>query len=797
MTMHPIAQRAINGESIVKLVEEFYGPRGPLAEAGWEMRESQREMSLRFAAQIDDATTEDEDDDSGSIGLIEAPTGTGKGGAYLVPGFLAALRAEAIYRGSEPNAKNHPAKLIISTANIALQSQLVRKDIPAMGRMLGVEPRTTLMKSRQNYVCREELVQAAGSMYGRQDPTIQDVYRWTQRPGCDGDRESYPGDTSEVWHKVSRGSEDCGRQSCPHFDMEGGMAPCFWRAATHDWPRSHIIVGNHHWVALSKGIKVLAYAVDEAHELENALRSVQGRTLATSNFVTAAKRGAKLLDADGDAVERAITDIAQFLFERIERYIGDRIGDVSETDPKYRSPIPLKDGWADGDLLARLGKAFAILRQFRDKVVDMALAMNFNSLFDGEVQTRTNEKTEEAKESRKGAMAANRVIELCKAMGATCLGRPHPDWPSIQSPWAIWAHREQDAKKQWRVVVDLVPADVAPSFAGVYAKYKTLLLASATLPEFSSMRLSLGLGGRWTGQPNKPWPSMFATNTGRFSNGFQINAPPEHDEPRDDEPTSNRMATPSTLAPEPIFERRLPSPYPLESMGVIIVPGGPPPGDTAAWPDWATRKVVAAVKHSGGGALILATSNAAMRRYTDALRAENRWTVLKQGDAGRSQVIQAFKDDEDSVLVGTRSMFQGLDVQGRSCRLVVIDRIPFASPEDPLENAVGKLLVERAEALNPNVAGANPWMVRAIPEAAMVLVQGVGRLIRSQEDRGAVVLLDNRILNPGTGWSILRNALPPFPLSYDLGDIAKVLRSEPLRGVSRSQSSSVQADLAF
>ena len=722
---------------------------------------------------------------------------TGKGQAYLVPGFLAALRAEAKFVGREATAKTHPAKLVVSTANIALQGQLIRKDIPALGRMLGVQPRATLMKSRQNYVCREELLEAAGSMYGRQDQSIQDVYRWTQQPGCDGDRESYPGDATEVWHKVSRGSEDCGRQSCPHYDVTGGAAPCFWRAATVDWPRSHIIVGNHHWVALTKGIKVIAYAVDEAHELEAALRGVQGRTLSTSKFVSVAKRCAKVIGTDPEPVERRMTEVAQLLFDGLERFIESKIPDCSETSMDYKTPVPLRPGWAGEEFTRRLGNAFSYVRDLRDKVVSAAIRLPFNTLYEGEVQTRTIEKTEEAKTSRQAGTVANRMIDLCEIMAAVCCGRPHPDWPSNTSPWAIWAHREKDPRDQWRVLVELVPADVAPAFAGLQARFPTMLLASATLPEFSSMRLSLGMGARWVGQPVDPWPGPFRTDTGLFAGRCEVVTPADDDPEQDDEPTSNRLATPSTLAPTPKYERRLPSPYPLESMGVLFVPHGPAPGDAAAWQSWATQKVVAAVRQSGGGALILATSNAAMRRYTEALRAENCWTVIKQGDSGRGKVIQAFKDEEDSVLVGTRSLFQGLDVQGRSCRLVIIDRIPFGNPKDPLEEAVGQLLVERALALNPKARGATPWMIRTAPEAAMVLVQGVGRLIRSLSDRGAVVLLDNRILQPGSGFALLRDALPPFPLSNRLEDISRILSGSPLSGAIQRRSTFVQADLAF
>lgn len=130
-----------------------------------------------------------------------------------------------------------------------------------------------------------------------------------------------------------------------------------------------------------------------------------------------------------------------------------------------------------------------------------------------------------------------------------------------------------------------------------------------------------------------------------------------------------------------------------------------------------------------------------------------------------------FAADTDSVLVATRSMFQGLDVPGDSLRLVVIDRIPFGSPGDPVEDAVGRLLVERNR-------GGTAWRLRTLPVAAMVLVQGLGRLVRAQTDRGAAVLLDSRILEARADWASLRRALPPFPIHREMSAIGAHLQGD-------------------
>jgi ATP-dependent DNA helicase DinG len=157
-----------------------------------------------------------------------------------------------------------------------------------------------------------------------------------------------------------------------------------------------------------------------------------------------------------------------------------------------------------------------------------------------------------------------------------------------------------------------------------------------------------------------------------------------------------------------------------------------------------------------------------------ALRSANLpWKILAQGESGRSDLRDTFKADRDSVLVGTKSFFEGLDVQGDACRLVVIDKLPFDPPGDPVEDAVGALASERS-------GGLSPFMVRSLPRACALLAQAAGRLVRSPTDRGALMLLDNRVLQNSAMGAAARRALPPFPLSRDVRDIARHLAGEKL-----------------
>ena len=764
--MHPLAHSARHGtDPIAVLVERFYGADGPLVASGFEVRPQQREMSLRFAEQLDA--------EEPSVGFNEAPCGVGKSLAYLVPGLFAALRAESRWldfkrrekpnEEPQPNGRDYPAKFLISTANIALQAQITRKDIPALARMLGIEVRASLMKSRSNYVCRDALAEA-----GRDLPEFNALRDWLHYGG-DGDRESLEWDASSIWPRVSRGSDECVGDSCDHW--EGGTEKlCCWRAAIETWPSAHVLVANHHWASLVRGLSTVGYAVDEGHELEDALRGVQGRALWPFKLVALATRYVSLTassDARSEAERRrraevAMTSAADALFNVIEARVSAAL--ATKDEENQRDPVPLPRRWvraADGPALEA---GFKTVLEWRDAIIDAALEEDC-ALEDGRMKTGPlPPDTKEARKVKAICALANRAIEAARLYAAAVCGRAHPDWRNNDG-WAIWAEREKDRRGNERLTVNFVPADVAPVFGSLHIRYPRMVVTSATLPAFPTMRLTLGCGVEIEPGNRPLWPSVYATGTGRMKgqtldtedDAQQVYAGPEVEKgPTTQDPLDDSIVTvTSSHAPAPVYEVRLPSPYPLHRQAVLVVPRGPLPTDPDAWRPWAVARVLEAVEASRGGALILATSTRQMRAYAAGLREDGRWRVFMQGDAGRGKVVANFRADRDSVLVATRSMFQGLDVAGDSLRLVVVDRVPFATNDDPTEAAIGDLLSRRSR-------GGSPWLLRQVPMASMVLVQGLGRLIRSQEDRGGAVILDGRIMQDGSGWRAIRRALPPF-----------------------------------
>lgn len=208
------------------------------------------------------------------------------------------------------------------------------------------------------------------------------------------------------------------------------------------------------------------------------------------------------------------------------------------------------------------------------------------------------------------------------------------------------------------------------------------------------------------------------------------------------------------------------TPFNFAEQAVLFVPENLPAPDAkgrAAWETLSVNVIRELVAASGGGALILCTSVRQMKAVAEALRLTTSYRVLLQGESGwtNKALAAAFKEDPDSVLVGTRSFFTGVDFQGDTCRLVVVDKLPFASPTDPIASAQTDLIESR---------GGNAFADFSIPEMVLPLVQGFGRLIRTRSDRGVVAILDSRLTNKGYGKRIVRS-LPPAPLVKSLDDV--------------------------
>jgi ATP-dependent DNA helicase DinG len=212
------------------------------------------------------------------------------------------------------------------------------------------------------------------------------------------------------------------------------------------------------------------------------------------------------------------------------------------------------------------------------------------------------------------------------------------------------------------------------------------------------------------------------------------------------------------------------SPFDYQRQSLLYLPPGLPDPGTPAYTDAALEAALPLVRASGGGAFLLFTSHRALAQAAARLRGAlpEDWPLLVQGEAPREQLLGRFRESGRAVLLGTASFWEGVDVQGSALRLVVIDKLPFASPDDP---------IVRARVQHLRATGGQPFRDYQLPEAALALKQGVGRLIRSEDDEGVVVICDPRLSSRGYGRSMLA-CLPPMPLTRSLDEAIGRLRRQ-------------------
>jgi ATP-dependent DNA helicase DinG len=616
---------------------------GPMVAAGFALRPQQVRFSRAVADRIE----------GGGPLAVEAPCGSGKSLGYLVPGILGILRRNVVDGGRH--------RMVVSTAAIQLQQQLVDQDVPALSRATGIEITAQVLKGRSNYACLQRIDDEL-SLATPDRSAVASVKGWLDAGGS-GDRDDY-GDP-RVWPRVSVNSDECLKGQCPR------IRDCYAEAARNRAQSAAIVVCNHWYLAVAGASlatdRTTLLVVDELHDLEEALRSAGSSALRDST----ARHWERVLSAalpdgtHGSEVSTALRDV-----------VG--AGEAARQGTGERQQR-LRDDWVKSEAGGLVRQASAALHRRA---------------------SQTSDPVDAAKVTQQG-LALERLAGRVERMLSP--GTEH----------CAWADSTPDGRPEVRV------APIMPTVPGAW---RTVVGCSATLGNSPASVLRDSLPG------------------------VRIN------------------------------EMILPSPWPIDTMAVAIVPDGPDPSDRGQWESWVDRSTEQFARELGGGVLVLATSLGRARAIATHLRMSLPVDVRCQGEAGRTELVEWFRGDRDGVLVGSRSLFQGVDVPGDALRGVVIDRVPFPSPGEPMEQAI----TERMSA-----AGRNAFAERSIARAVALLRQAAGRLIRSPTDRGAVMLTDPRALRARWG-SQITGAFAPMPVSRDIADAGRLWRGEPL-GLAQAQ----------
>lgn len=620
-----------------------------VAALGGATREGQVAMSEAVARSMQ----------SGRHLAVQAGTGTGKSLAYLVPAFA--------------HAQATGTTVVVSTATIALQRQLVERDLPRLAEALEPhlerKPTFAIMKGRSNYLCMHKVSQGVaepemdfggdagpggGSEVSWLGRHVQRLYDWANETET-GDRDQLePGVPNLAWRQVSVSARECvGASRCPHGDE------CFAEIARKQAKDVDVVVTNHAMLAIDalSDINVLpehdVVIIDEAHELDGRITAVATTEISPTALTLSARRAGKL-----GANDETLVAVAKELFFPQGR--------ITELDQELQAQLVLvrDELWKLKEHIARTpeGEALNDPERYAERI---ALSNHLSDQHDAVVRVLEVSETEDSQD-------------------------------------VIWATE---------TTLFVAPLSVAGLLNAKLFSENTVILTSATLSiggNFEAIAASWGI-------PKGTWDSLDAG-----------------------------------------------TPFTPQKSGILYTPRRLPAPGRDGLADATRTEMHELIMAAGGRTLGLFSSKRAAEEAAEALRPLVPFDIFLQGEDSTGVLVERFAKAENACLFGTLTLWQGVDVPGPSLSLVLIDRIPFPRPDDPLLQA-------RKEAAD--AAGRNGFMEVAATHAALLLAQGAGRLLRSVDDRGVVAILDSRIVTARYGSFFLRS-IPPFWRTED-GTVVK------------------------
>lgn len=676
----------------------------------YEHRPQQVEMINQTAIAFNEA----------KIGVIEAGTGVGKSLAYLIP---------AIYWATQ----NHD-RCVVSTRTINLQEQLIKKDIPFLKKILGVEFEAVLVKGRGNYVCLRKLARLRDNqqllIHDEHQDEIGILLDWSKstKDGSRSDLSFIP--NSAVWEQVASESDTCLRSTCEFFQQ------CFVTKARRKANQANILVSNHSLLFSDLAVRSLGadnavlpkyhhLIFDEAHNIEDIATDYFGSGVTRTGIARALRR---LHYKTKKGPTGFLIFLSRKLAPLINQYQIDSLKIINEK--------------INNELIPQCEAAISQNDELMDGISEFVTSIEKSTLF--ELKLRINDSLRQHPLWAQLVIRINNFARLLKKL-TSGLNSIMDKLDEINLKLSrdilftkvdIESQRirlntivetinqiinEQDAENvRWleifkrKTMHDIVRLRIAPLNISeqmnemVFKNFQTIILTSATLT----------ISG-----------SNFKNDFQYFSKQTGLNLS-----------DTNR-----------VLIQKIPAPFDYQKQSITAIPTDIPLPNSTEFADEISKIIFRAIEISSGRAFILFTSYGLLNKVYNFLSPkleELGITAFKQGQINRHTLLQKFKSDKTSVLFATDSFWQGVDVEGDALESVIITKLPFKVPSEPIIEA-------RIEAIER--AGGNAFMEYSVPQAVLKLKQGFGRLIRKKTDRGSVFILDKRIIEKFYGKIFLRS----------------------------------------
>lgn len=645
-------------------IDEIFDKNGTLAHVlkGFQLRDGQKEMAVAVGKVLCASFAGNTSEKRNLV--VEAETGIGKTLAYLIPAALSGKR------------------VVISTATLNLQDQIVYKDVPLVKDIVGEDLPVVCVKGRDNYLCMYRWYQYRSNpqLCVEDTPEIKMIDSWlTKTKSGDKAELEWLGEKGDLWSKISAKSSQCLGSNCP----EG--SECFVTKLRKRAGSARLLIVNHHLFFSDLALKKSGYGeilpryeaviFDEAHHVEDI----------ASTFFSNSFSHYQLIDLLNDIEQQGKND---FPVEKYDTLLPQLSG-LRKRGEYFASIFPQE-----------LGRYH--LGTFIDKITPKVWLEEVELLNTG-LANLEEEMKNLASYGESWVSFAGRCDGLGERLRDIAISSSE-----LESEVIRWYE-----KRERSVALSATPLEVSSLLAEhLYNSVDCCIMTSATLStggSFSYIEKRLGL--------SEDWDFLQFTSSFDYKNNAQVYIP-------------------NGLFPQPVDER---------------------------YPEELNRQVSILLKASSGRGLVLCTSFKAMERIADFLEEELEYKILVQGRGAKTALLETFRKETHSVLIAVASFWEGVDVRGESLSCVIIDKLPFEVPTDPV-------LQTRIEKIRSD--GGNPFFEYQVPRAVLALKQGVGRLIRSVTDTGVVAIMDVRLYTKGYGKRFLKS-LPPAPVTREIEDVKR------------------------